>query len=172
MDFFQTIHERQSIRAFEPREVEPAKLQDILNAACAAPSAGNVQALQIHVVRSHERQRELAQAAYGQEFLAQAPVLLVFCADPIRSAAKYKARGERLYSVQDATIAAAYAQLAATAVGLATCWIGAFDEEAVTRVAGLPAGQRPVVLLPLGYAAEKPPPTSRRPLRELVQELG
>jgi nitroreductase len=70
--------------------------------------------------------------------------------------------------VQDATVAAAYAQLAATALGLATCWVGAFDEEAVARAAELPASQRPVAILSLGYAAEDPPPTPRRPLTDLV----
>jgi len=75
-----------------------------------------------------------------------------------------------LYCVQDATIAVTYAQLAATAVGLATCWIGAFDESEAARVLSLPPGERPVAMLPVGYAAETPARTSRRPLADLVRE--
>ncbi|HOY58632.1 MAG TPA: nitroreductase family protein, partial [Verrucomicrobiota bacterium] len=70
--------------------------------------------------------------------------------------------------VQDASIAASYAQLAATGLGLATCWVGAFDESAVCRVLHLGTGERPVAMLPLGYAAEHPIPTPRRDLKEAV----
>jgi nitroreductase len=117
--------------------------------------------------RVPQTNQALVRAALGQPFLAQAPVVLVFCAHPARTA-KYGQRGEQLCAVQDATIAVACAQLAATALGLATCWVGAFDDEAVARAAALPAGERPVAMLPIGYAAETPPRTSRRPLGELV----
>jgi nitroreductase len=82
--------------------------------------------------------------------------VLVFCAAPDR-AAKYGERGRTLYALQDATIAVVHAQLTATALGLATCWVGAFDEAAVVQSLQLPSGLRPVVLLPVGYPAEAPP---------------
>jgi nitroreductase len=106
-----------------------------------------------------------------QRFLAQAPVVLLYAANATRGA-KYGERGAQLYCVQDATIAAAYTQLAATALGLATCWVGAFDDAQVARAAQLPAGQRPVALLPVGYAAETPRRTPRRKLEELVHPHG
>ncbi len=167
MSLWEVLEARRSVRAFHPREVESDKLEAVLRAANQAPSAGNLQAYEIHVIREAETRRRLAEAALGQSFLAQAPVALIFCAHPARSA-KYGRRGADLYCVQDATVAAAYAQLAATALGLATCWVGAFDDAAVCRVATLPPGQRPVAILPLGYAAEAPPPTLRRPLADLV----
>jgi nitroreductase len=167
MTLWEAIRARRSVRAYQDRDIEPKKLEAVLEAANLAPSAGNLQAYEIHLIRDAKTKRALAAASLDQQFVAQAPVVLIFCAHPSRSA-KYGARGAQLYSVQDATIAAAYAQLAATAEGLATCWVGAFDDEAVIRAAQLPAGQRPVAILPLGYPAEQPAPTPRRALADLV----
>jgi nitroreductase len=167
MNVLAAIQMRRSIRAFQQRAIEPGKLRTILGALCQAPSAGNLQAFRVHLVRDEAARRALAGAALGQEFLASAPVVLVFAALPARSA-KYGRRGAELYCIQDATIAVAYAQLAATELDLATCWIGAFDEAAVSRALELPAGERPVAILPLGYGAESPRPTARRPLEEIV----
>jgi nitroreductase len=169
-DFFETVRARRSVRAYQSRPVEPAQLEAILDAANRAPSAGNLQGYEIHVVRDAAARRALARACLDQLFVAQAPVALVFCADPARSGAKYGRRGEELYCVQDATIAAAYAQLAAAALGLGTCWVGAFDETQVARVLRLRAGLRPVAILPVGWPAETPAPTPRRALSDLVRE--
>jgi len=133
-----------------------------------APSGGDLQAYEVVVVRTPERRRDLARAAYGQDFVAGAPVVLVFFMHPARSAAKYGHRGEALYACQDTTIAAAHAQLAAHALGLATVWVGAFDDEAVCRAVDAPRGLRPSSLLVIGHAAEAPEVTPRRPLSELV----
>lgn len=170
MTLFETIQTRQSIREFQDRAVEEDKLQAILSAANHAPSAGNCQACQIMLVRDRPLRNALAEAALGQEFVARAPVVLVFCAALAR-ATKYGERGRSLYALQDASVAAAYAQLAATAEGLGTCWVGAFDERVVVQGLQLNPNLRPIVLLPLGYSATTPPPTPRRPLAELVQEL-
>ena len=171
MDLFETIRARQSVRAYHDKEIEAAKLEAILSAANQAPSAGNLQAYEIILVRDKQTMRALVRAALDQAFIAQASVVLVFCADRKRSGAKYGVAGENLYCVQDATIATAYAQLAATALGLATCWIGAFDEKRVAELLRLRAELRPVAMLPIGWAAESPARTSRRSLKELVQEF-
>jgi nitroreductase len=170
MDLFETIKTRQSVRAYRNQEVEADKLEALLAAVDQAPSAGNLQAYQIYLVRDAKLKQALAKAALDQQFLTQAPLVLVFCADQVRASARYRDRGEQLYSVQDATVAAAYAQLAATALGLATCWVGAFDEAQVTRIMELPRGERPVAMLPIGYADEMPARTPRRELTEIVVE--
>ena len=170
MQVFEAIRNRRSVRAYQSEPVNPELVQTVLEAASQAPSAGNLQAYRVYVVRTESLKRDLATAALEQEFLANAPVALVFCAVAARSA-KYGRRGAELYCVQDATIAAAYAQLAATGLGLATCWVGAFDEAALVRLLNLPGGQRPVAILPLGWPAEQPSPPSRRPLDELVKNL-
>ena len=111
------------------------------------------------------------EAALEQTFMAQAPVVLVFCANPARSSRRYGQRGVRLYSIQDATIACTFSMLAATELGLATVWIGAFDDDAVRQAIRLPDALLPVAMLPIGYAGEHPEPTGRRKLEDLVHEL-
>lgn len=169
MDLFQVIERRHSCRAFEARDVEPDKIERILGAVRLAPSAGDLQAFTVVIVSENERRSQLAKAAHGQDFVAQAPVVLAFLADERRSEAKYDERGAALFSIQDATIAAAYAQLAATAEGLASCWVGAFDEARVAAVLGAPPRLRPVALMPIGYSTERLKHRSRRPLSELVK---
>lgn len=171
MDLFDTIQSRRSVRAYQPIDIPAEKLEAILSAANQAPSAGNLQAYEIHLARRHKLKQALAKAAWNQDFLAQAPVVLIFCTHPDRSVERYGERGRRLYCLQDASIAVAYAQLAATALGLATCWVGAFDDEAVTRAINLPAGRHPVALVPVGYPAESPGRTSRRSLADLVRQV-
>jgi nitroreductase len=171
MEFFEVVKRRRSTRAYSAKAVEPAKLQQILEAANAAPSAGNLQAYEIYRVTESQRRRALAKAAWDQGFVAEAPEVLVFCANPSRSAPRYRQRGTRLYAVQDATIACTFAMLAATSLGLATVWVGAFDDTAVCRAISLPEGHIPVAILPIGYPAETPELTLRRPLEDLVHNV-
>jgi nitroreductase len=170
MEFSQLIHARRSVRTFAGRPVEHAKLGAILEAACLAPSAGNLQAYEIYQVTSARARAALARAA-DQAFVALAPICLAFFANPGRSARKYGARGRDLYALQDATIAACYAQLTATDLGLASVWVGAFDDSAVTAAIGAPGDWVPVAILPIGYAAEEPEPTPRRTVDDLVHML-
>jgi nitroreductase len=171
MDLFEVIAKRRSVRMYTATPVEPEKLQAILRAANAAPSAGNLQGYEIYVAGSLETRKALAQAAWGQDFLAQAPVALVFCTNPARSGSKYRQRGVELYSVQDATIACTFAMLAATALGLATVWVGAFDPRRVREIIGAPEPLNPVAILPVGYPAEAPEPAGRRRLEDLVHKV-
>ena len=168
MEFLEVISRRRSIRAYSSKAVEEEKLKKIFQAANIAPSAGNLQAYQVHVFRKHEKKEALAKAAFDQTFLAEAPVCLVFCADPARSAPKYGERGTELYSVQDATIAATYAMLAAVDLGLSTVWIGAFDEEKVQELVG-DRSVRPVAMVAVGYPAEEPQATPRRAIEEIFR---
>jgi nitroreductase len=171
MDFFDVIAARHSTRAFTEQPVEEEQLQKILEAANRAPSAGDLQGYEIYRVTRPEQKSALVQAALAQEFIAEAPLVLVFCANPARSAVWYKERGERLYSVQDATIACTFSMLAATALGLASVWVGAFEEEAVRQAIGIPQDFTPVAILPIGYAGKKPRITPRRELGDLVHEV-
>ena len=169
MKFFDVITKRRTVRAFETREVEDEKLAKILECINAAPSAGNMQGYDVVVVKSPKTKHTLAQASLQQSHVEQAPVVLAFFQSQDRSGARYGQRGRDLYSLQDATIACAYAQLAATALSLGTCWVGAFEEEPVARVLNAKEGFIPVAMLSIGYPAESPPPTSRRDLRDLVK---
>ncbi len=171
MEFFDVIAARQSIRAFHDKPIEPAKIQQILDTLKRAPSAGNLQGYEVYLVTNRDAIQALALATSGQDFITQASLVLVFCAHPARSAQKYAQRGTTLYCLQDATIACAYAQLAVTALGLASVWVGAFTEDAVRAAIGAGHDLRPVAFLPIGYAAESPEQRSRRALVELVHRI-
>jgi nitroreductase len=171
MEFFAVIHTRQSIRAFQDKPIDPAVIQQILDVINRAPSAGNLQSYEVYLVTDRAVIQSLARATNGQDFITQAPLALVFCAHPARAALRYRERGTSLYCIQDATIASAYAQLAVTALGLASVWVGAFNEEVVRRAINVGHDLRPVAFLPIGYAAEAPERRSRRELTDLVQRL-
>jgi len=169
MQFFEVVDQRRSVRAFTQTPIESHKLETILATARLAPSAGDLQAYRTAVIDEVSAKEALAAAAFGQRFVAEAPVVLIFCVSPERSERKYGQRGAALYCVQDATIAACYAQLAATSQGLASCWVGAFDEAAAAAALNAPRRLRPVALMPIGYAAEAPDRPQRRALDELVR---
>jgi nitroreductase len=172
MNVLEAIKARQSIRAFQPREIEADKLEILLQAANQAASAANLQAYQIYIVRNQGTKDALAMAAAGQKFLATAPIVLVFATDPTRSAAKFGSRGEQVYSMQDTCAAVCNAMLAAVELGLGTCWVDAVDETAAGKAINLPPDQRAAILLPVGYPAEAPARTSRRTLSDLVIDRG
>jgi nitroreductase len=171
MEFFEVVKNRHSIRAFKDKDIEKEKLEKLLYVANSAPSAGDLQAYQIFLVKKAEQRIALSDAAYGQDFMTQAPVNLVFCIDPMRSAPKYGKRGAELYSIQDATISAAYVHLAAVDLGLGSVIVGAFDEGSVSKILNLPSKLRPIIILPIGCPDEKPEITPRRKINDLVKEV-
>jgi len=171
MEFQEVIRQRQSVRAFTTQPVEEWKPQKILETVNAAPSAGDLQAYEVYVVRKPRDRAALAAAAWGQDFIKAAPVVLVFCTHAALSESRYRERGAGLYSLQDTTIACTYAMLALVDLGLASVWVGAFRDDTVWKAIGSPEGQKPVAILPIGYAGEKPQRTSRRDLTGLVHEV-
>ncbi len=170
MDFETVIKNRKSIRAFEEKPVDDDKINKILTLVNLAPSAGNLQAYKIFVIKNKDKIKLISKTTPGLVHFANLPaVIFVFCAVPTESAIKYGQRGRNLYCLQDATIACAYAQLAAAALGLGSCWVGAFDEEEIKKI--LQTDLLPVVILPIGYPAENPPRHSRKSLDQLSQEI-
>jgi nitroreductase len=168
MDYFEAVKTRRSMRAFQKKPVEEEMIRRIIEVINLAPSAGDLQAYEVIVVKDPMLKDKLAKAALDQSFVSEAPVCFVFVAYPERSSRKYGRRGSELYCVQDATIATTYAMLAATSLGLSSTWVGAFDEEAAARAVGATGGKRPVAILPVGYAAESPENTPRRPVSEIA----
>lgn len=171
MEFQEILAKRRSTRAFKDKPVEKEKVQKILQAANSAPSAGNLQGYEIFLVEDKEIKNKLIEAAHGQDFIGQAPVVLVFLANPARSGARYGSRGENLYCLQDATIACAFAWLAAVDLGLSCVWVGAFEDEEVRNILGADSILQPVAILPIGYPSETPEPHSRRKLEDLVHKI-
>ena len=171
-DFFKTVRHRHSIRKYQTNtSVEPEKLHAILEMACAAPSAGDLQAYKIFIVNNQDARTALAEATTQQGFIAEAPLSLVFCADPNRSAKEFGERGRQLYALQDATIAASYAQLAVVAAGMASTWVGYFDEQNIKQTLKIEDELVPVAILTIGYPAELPEPSARRRMDEIVKTV-
>ncbi len=171
MDFYDVIGKRRSVRAFQDKPVDAATLKKILDTVSLAPSAGNLQAYKITIIRTQELKEGLMSAAFDQESIINAPLVLVFSADEKRSEVKYGERGLEFYSLQDATIAAAYCQLAAAAEGLGSVWVGGFDTLEVSRLINAESYEVPVAIIPLGHPAEAPGRRERRHLKELVREM-
>lgn len=168
MEFKEILQKRKSTRRFQDREVLDKDIKQILEMANTSPSAGNLQARSVIIARDKQTKEELCSAALGQSSVIEASVVLVVSANLGESMAKYGERGKNLYAVQDATIFVAYAQLAATSLGLSSVWIGAFNEDDVRDALGLDNNIIPIALLPIGYAAEEPHKTPRKNLDEII----
>lgn len=170
MEVFEAIKGRRSIRAFKPTPIDEKDLKKILDAGISAPSAGNCQPWEFVVVRDEKIKQELVSAALGQSFIAEAPVVIVVCANIPRTAGRYGRRGEELYSIQDTAAATQNILLAAHSLGYGTCWVGAFDERSAARAIKAPPEVRPLAIIPIGRPDEKPSPPSRIPLSKIVHE--
>ena len=162
-----TIYQRRSVRIFMADPLDHQIITKLLHNAQMAPSAGNLQARDFIVVTDTAVKKELANAALSQKFLEQAPAVIVFCANTPRSSRVYGRRGE-LYSIQDATASIMVLMLAAHDMGLATCWVGAFDEAEVSEILKIPPKIRPVCLLALGHPAESPPAPQRLEITKIT----
>lgn len=168
MDLFETIKNRRSVRAFTQEDVSEEEVEKLIDAARWAPSAGNIQPWEFIIVRKPETKRVLSIAALHQTFIEEAPVVIVVCANQTRSGRGYGARGINLYCLQDTAAATQNMLLAAHALKLATCWVGAFKEEEARKALNLPDPVRPVAIIPVGHSTRKPMARSRIPLSKIV----
>jgi len=160
MDVFEAIAARKSVRAFVDRPVEEDVLTRILEAARSAPSARNGQEWRFVVLRDRAMRERIALEAARQPFIGTAGVLLACCA---QTDGRIMRCGQAAYPI-DVAIAMDHLTLAATALGLGTCWIGSFDEILVKQMLGIPPEVRVVQLMPLGYPVD-PAPVAKRRLR-------
>lgn len=158
MDVFEAIRTRRSVREYSPEPIPNEKLEAIFQAARVAPSAGNRQPWRFVVVQDLNRKRALAEAANNQTFLEDAAVIVAAVGDSEASIRWHD---------KDPMIALEHMVLAATALGYGTCWIGAFDEDAVKRLLKIPAKMKVVALLPIGIPSETPAPSPRKKLSEI-----
>ena len=165
MNFKELINKRYSVRSYKTDPVEEEKLRQVLDAARLAPTASNRQPIQFIVVRTAGREAELKRI-YGRDWFSQAP--LVICVCTVLSQAWVRA-DNKCYHEVDAAIAMDHLILAATDLGLGTCWIAAFDAAAAKEVLQLPEGVVPIAFTPLGYPADQPKEKKRKTLPELVR---
>lgn len=159
MDTFDAIMKRRSIRKYEHKPLKEGDLRKILEAGRQAPSAANRQPWHFVVVEEEEERRAVAEACSGQTWLADAAVIIAGVGKPAVS--------DKWYAV-DVAIAMENMILAATALGYGSCWIGAFDQEQVKSLLGVPADLAVVALTPVGWPADRPDPRPRQPMAEFV----
>ncbi|MHB1133640.1 MAG: nitroreductase family protein [Chloroflexota bacterium] len=165
MEFSELASARFSVRAYKSEAVAEELVQQVLEAARLAPTAANRQPFQIVVIHTAGRAEELKRI-YARDWFVQAPLVLAMCALP----APAWVRGDgKNYADVDATIAMDHLILAATALGLGTCWVAHFDAAAAREVLGLPAGVEPLAFTPLGYPDAVPPAKNRKALADLVR---
>lgn len=169
MEFYEVIERRSSTRDFTSENVGEQVVSRLLEAACKAPTAGNLQPWRFFVARDPGVRRRLTDAAFGQPYVSGAPVVIVVCADLDVCAHGYGSRGENLYSIQDTAAAVENILLSAVAEGLGACWVGAFDEEAAKGVLGLPPGIRPLAMVPVGHPARQARKTGREPFEKFTK---
>ena len=168
MEFSEVLAKRRSVRHFNNKlDVSDEDVRALLEAATSAPTAGNIQPWRFTVVRSLEARERLA-IALRQRWATNAPVIIVVSVDPRQCAARYGDRGDRLYAIQDTAAAVENILLTAVDRGLASCWIGAFDTEAVREALMIKDSIEPVAVLPVGYSAESAGRPARRPLAEVA----
>ena len=180
MDFFDAVSTRRSIRRYSDKPVEQAKIDALFEAVRQSPTWANMQCPRFVLVRDEAARKRISELSYveaimaplgykanpSQKGLAEAPVIVVACADPADSG---QIRGQDYYLV-DAGIAAQTMMLSANALGLASVFVGIYDEDGVKTLLGIPDSVRVVGLFPLGYPLDEnkkdgPP---RKPVSETV----
>jgi nitroreductase len=168
MELLDLIKKRRSVRKFRNVLIEKDKLMKVLQAGHWAPTAGNLQSWKFIVVKEKKTREEIAEAAFNQMWLTEAPVLIIIGAELAKIKRYYGVRGERLYAVQECAAAIENMIIEAESLNLSTCWVGAFDEAAIKRILEIPDSTRPQAIVALGYGDETPPVPSKYGLKDVV----
>ena len=165
MDFIELINKRQSSRSYKPDPVEDGKINYVLNAARLAPTASNRQPFKVIVIHTNGKEQEL-QTIYPRKWFVQAPIVICVCGLPANA---WVRRDSRKYLDVDIAIVTDYMILAATDIGLGTCFIAEFDATNARKVLALPDDVEPILFTPLGYPDNLPGVKERKSLEELVR---
>ena len=164
MSILPEILERRSVGSFKPSPVSAAKLERVLEAGRLAPSAKNRQEWRFLVVQKKALRDKLQEAAFGEEKVGQAPVIIALCTTNI----EYRMPNGQLSYPVDLGIAAAFMSLQAVREDLGSCLLGTFEEAAVKELLSVPYSMKVVLLMLLGHPAEPPEARPRKPLRSIV----
>ncbi len=167
-DILDLIKERRTTEDFLPKFVDWDKVSKIVDAARHAPSSGNIQNWKFIVVQSPDRKRAIAEAAFGQHKITLASALIVVCGEEDKGERYYGLRGARLYTIQNCAAAVQNMLLEATSLGLGSKWLGAFDEDKVREICGIPSEVRPQAIVVIGYAKSIPAKPPKYPMESLV----
>ena len=164
MDFLELVKKRYSVRAYKSIPIEYSKLQKVLEAARLAPTANNRQPFKLIIIQTKGREEELLRI-YNRTWFVEAPLIICICSIPSEGWIRQDGKN---YCDVDAAIAMDHLILAATELGLGTCWIGAFNLEEAYNILKLPNDIEPIVFTPLGYPNDQPGDMIRKPIEELI----
>jgi len=167
-DVFWAIAARRSYTRFLPPPVEMDKILQITQAGALAPSSGNLQNWSFIIVTDLDRIRELYHHSLDQEPFLSATAAVIVVGDEESAYRLYGVRGKKLYTIQNCAAAIQNMLLAATALGVGSVWIGAFDEDKVATLFDIPPSARPQAIILIGYPEAEPEPKERKPLDTLV----
>jgi nitroreductase len=168
MGILELIKKRRSIRKFQKKEISKEIINKLGEALIWAPSAGNLQSRKFYFVLNQKIKEELAKAALSQDFITQAFLVVVGCAD-LNIKDRYGRRGKELYSICDVSASIENLLLTVQAEGLGACWVGAFDEKKVSEILRLSQNLKPIALVPIGWPAESPAAPPRASKEEAIK---
>jgi nitroreductase len=168
MSIIDIIKRRRSIRKYKTNLIPQEIIDELIEALIWAPSAGNLQSRKFYFIFDEALKTKIAEAAYNQDFISKAPLVIVGCVDE-NKIKRYGERGKNLYGICDVSASIQNLMLVATEKGLGTCWVGGFDENKVKEILNLPTHLRPIVIVPVGYPAENPKPPKRVSKDEAVE---
>jgi len=170
MEILKAVKERRSIRDFQKKKIPDELLDKLMEALIWAPSAGNLQARKFYFIKDDQIKKRIAVAALNQNFIAEAPLVIVGCTDS-RISFKYGERGVYLYSIQDVAVSIMGMMLVAHEHGLGSAWVGAFNDDEVFKVLNMPKHLRPVAIVPVGYPSKIPHAPPRASKKEAVEVI-
>lgn len=168
MNILRAVKERRSVRDFQKKEIPQDIVDKLIDALIWAPSAGNLQSRKFYFVKDEKVKKKIAVAALNQYFIAEAPLVIIGCADS-RISYRYGERGVFLYSIQDVACSLMGMMLVAYENGLGSVWVGAFNEDAIIEILKLPKYLRPVAIVSVGYPSKIPSPPPRVSREEAVE---
>ena len=163
MDVMPEIAQRRSVRSFAPQPIDKDQIERIIEAGRLAPSAKNRQEWRFVVIQKKEVRQKMMEAAFGQDYVGQAPVIIAVCTTNI----DYRMpNGQASYPI-DLSFAACHMVLQAVHEGLGTCCITTFDEQEVREILTVPFSMRVVLLVLIGHPEGETEPTPRKTLKQI-----
>jgi nitroreductase len=169
MEFDEVVKKRKMIREYQQdRQIPTDIINKLLRNAHRSPSAGHTQVQEFIIVIDPVTKRKLCEASLGQRQVEDAPVLIVVCSNTSRSVNRYRKRGTDFYSIIDGAFASMIILLSAINEGIGASFVGAFEDNKVTKILGLPVHVKPIGIIALGYPAEKPERLERIDIHNLI----
>ncbi len=169
MEFSQVVRKRKMVRQYKQGKPIPESIiATLIENAHRAPSAGHTQVQEFIIVKDLSTKLRLAQAALGQEPVKDAPLLIIVCSNTSRSIGRYGNRGRDFYSVIDGAFASMIILLSSVNEGIGACFVGAFEDDKVSKILGLPDSVKPIGIIALGYPDERPEKFHRIDISKVV----